>query len=160
MGPTETTGPVPNETRVRSCSVDISKDLNTRRTFVQVAAENPRAFLNGMSWNPATVQQPVPTRSQHLIIGDDLIKDLTEILVVGQTTACSFYGASNGMVTRCNTMIRNLIAKSPNELRLIDIESALRMVDHNALTRDGIHFITQQGRKWIKDAFQTKIEAE
>ena len=32
------------------------------------------------------------------------------------------------------------------------------MVDHSALTRDGIHFNTQQCRQWINDAFQTKIE--
>ena len=50
-----------------------------------------RAWLNGMSWNAATVHQPVPTRSQHLTIGDSPIRDLTKILVVGQSTpvACS-----------------------------------------------------------------------
>ena len=32
------------------------------------------------------------------------------------------------------------------------------MVDHSALTRDGIHFITQQGRQSVNDTVQTKIE--
>ena len=49
----------------------------------------------------------------------------------------------NGNVTKWNAMIRNLTAENPNELRLMDVESALRMVDHGALTRDGIHFNTQ-----------------
>ena len=40
----------------------------------------------------------------------------------------------------------------------MDIENSLRMVDHSALTRDGLHFNNQQGRKRINDAFQTKIE--
>ena len=31
------------------------------------------------------------------------------------------------------------------------------MIDHIALTRDGIHFNTQQGRHWINDAFQTQL---
>ena len=33
----------------------------------------------------------------------------------------------------------------------------LRMTDHLALTRDGIQFNTQQGRRWINDVFQTQI---
>ena len=81
---------------MRSQVVDIRKHFNTRRTFLQVAAEQPRACLNGlepMSWNPATVHQPLPTGSQHLIIGDRVIRDLTEILLVGQTTAFSIDGA-------------------------------------------------------------------
>ena len=97
---TEPAGPVPRETEVRSRVIDIRKDLNTRRTFVQVAAEHQRACLNGMSWNPTTIHQQVPTGSQHLIIGDNLVRDLTEILVVGQTTAISFGGASVAQVIK------------------------------------------------------------
>ena len=32
------------------------------------------------------------------------------------------------------------------------------MTDHLALSRDGIRFNTLQGRRWINDAFQTRIE--
>ena len=64
----------------------------------------------------------------------------------------------NGNVTQWNVMIRNLTAENPNELRLMDVERALRMVDHGALPRDCIHFNTQPGIHWINDAFQTKIE--
>ena len=70
------------------------KGPNSRNIFFQVAAEHPSAFLKGMSWNPATVDQLVPTGSQDLIIGDSLIRDLTETLVVDQTIAISFGGAS------------------------------------------------------------------
>ena len=31
------------------------------------------------------------------------------------------------------------------------------MIDHIALTRDGIYFNTQQGRHWINDVFQTQL---
>ena len=55
-------------------------------------------------------------------------------------------------------MVRNLTAENPSELRLMDVESALKMVDHGALTRDGIHFNTQPGIQWMDDAFQTRIE--
>ena len=64
----------------------------------------------------------------------------------------------NGNVTRWNDMTRSLVRSKPSELRLMDLEIMLRMTDHLALTRDGIHFNTQQGRRWIKDVFQTQIE--
>ena len=63
----------------------------------------------------------------------------------------------NGNVIRWNEMIRNLIRSNPGELRLMGLENTLRMTDHLALTGDGIRFHTLQGRRWIKDAFQTRI---
>ena len=33
----------------------------------------------------------------------------------------------------------------------------LRMIDHIALTRGGIHFNTQRGRHWVNDVFQTQL---
>ena len=63
----------------------------------------------------------------------------------------------NGNVTRWNEVTRSLVRNNPGELRLLDLENMLRMIDHIALTRDVIHFNTQQGRYWIKDAFQTQL---
>ena len=54
-------------------------------------------------------------------------------------------------------MIRNLVRNNPGELRLLDLENTLRMIDHIALTRYGIHFNTQRGRHWVNDVFQTQL---
>ena len=54
-------------------------------------------------------------------------------------------------------MTRSLVRSNPSELRLMELENMLRMVDHLALTRDGIHFNTQQGRHWVNDVFQTQL---
>ena len=54
-------------------------------------------------------------------------------------------------------MIRNLVRNNPGELRLLDLENRLRMIDHIALTRDGMHFNTQRGRHWVNDVFQTQL---
>ena len=70
------------------------------------------------------------------------------------TTVADFM---NGNVTRWNEMIRNLVGNNPGELRLLDLENMLRMIDHIALTRDGIHFNTQRGRHWVNDVFQTQL---
>ena len=64
----------------------------------------------------------------------------------------------NGNVTRWNDMTSSLVRSNPSELRLMNLENMLRMTDHLALIRDGIHFDTQQGRRWINDVFQTQIE--
>ena len=67
----------------------------------------------------------------------------------------------DGNVTRWNEMIRSLVRNNPGELRLLDLENMLRMTDHIALTKDGVHFNTQRGRHWINDVFQTQLrEAE
>ena len=63
----------------------------------------------------------------------------------------------NGNVTRWNEMIGSLVRNNPCELRLLDLENMLRMIDHIALTRDGVHFNTQRGRHWINDVFQTQL---
>ena len=59
----------------------------------------------------------------------------------------------NGNVTRWNEMTRGLVRSNPSQLRPMDLENMLRMIDHLVLTRDGIHFNTQQGRHWINDVF-------
>ena len=231
------TGPTRGETTLRSRVVDVRKNLAVRNLFLQVAAEHPRACVNGMSWNPAISNQAIPPGSRHLIVRDSLVRDLNEIFWSGQTTVLSFGGASvaqvinmmefqgedqldtlvimlgtndvsrapvipegrwepllvcllnelkenyrprlvvllciiplnpevgtpvadfmNGNVTRRNDMTRNLVRRYPSELRLMDLKNTLRMTDHLALTRYGIPLNTAQGRRWINDVFQTKIE--
>ena len=60
----------------------------------------------------------------------------------------------NGSVTRWNEITRGLVRTNPSELRLMDLEN---MIDHLTLTRDGIYFNTQQGRRWINDVFETLL---
>ena len=55
-------------------------------------------------------------------------------------------------------MNTNLTAENPNELWLMDVENALRMVDHGSLRRDGFYFNIEPGIQRINDAFQKKIE--
>ena len=87
-------GPTSGENTLRSGVVDIRKNLTVRNFFLQVAAEHPRACLNGMSWNPAIGNQTIPSGSHHLVVGDRLVRDLNEIFVSVQTTVLFFGGAS------------------------------------------------------------------
>ena len=78
----------------RSRMVDIRKNLTVRNQFVQVATEHPRTCLNGMGWHPAISNQAIPSGSRHLVTRNNLVRDLNEIFVNGQTTVLSFGGAS------------------------------------------------------------------
>ena len=70
--------------------IDIRQDLNTRRNFVQVASEHPRACLEpGNNPTAGANWQPTPDH----IIGDNVVRDLKDILVVGQTAVTSYGGA-------------------------------------------------------------------
>ena len=93
-------GPTRGETALRSRVVDIRKNLAVRNFFLQVAAEHPRACLNGVNWNPAISNQATPSGNLHLILGDSLVGDLNEIFVSGQTTVVSFGGASVAQVIK------------------------------------------------------------
>ena len=63
------TGTTHGGTTQKARIVDIRKKLTVRNQFVQVAAEHPRACLNGMGWNPATSNQAIPPGSRHLVVG-------------------------------------------------------------------------------------------
>ena len=63
-------GPTRGKTASRSCVVDIRKNLAVRNFFLQVAAEHPRACLNGMSWYPAVGNREIPSGNRHLIVGE------------------------------------------------------------------------------------------
>ena len=80
-------------------------------------------------------------------------------ILQNQEVSLSVVDAMNGNVTQWNEMTRSLVRSNPSELRLMDLENMLRMTDHLALSRDGIHFNTQQGRRWswINDVFQTQL---
>ena len=84
----------------RSRVVGNRKNLTVCNQFVQVATVHPCACLNGMGWNPAISNQTIPSGSRHLVIGDSLVRDLSEIFVNGQTTVLSFGGASVAQVIK------------------------------------------------------------
>ena len=84
----------------RSRVVDVRKNLAVLNLFVHVAAEHPRACMNGMSWNPAISTQVIPPGSRHLVVGDSLVRNLNEIFVSGQTSVLSFGGASMAQVIK------------------------------------------------------------
>ena len=66
---------------------------------MQVAAEHPRASLNGMGWNPAISNQAIPPGNRHLVIGDSLVRTRSERDLC-QTTVLSFGGASVAQVIK------------------------------------------------------------
>ena len=90
------TGTAHGGTIQRSRVVYIRKNLTVRNQFVQVAAEHPRACLNGMGWDHAISNQAIFSGSRHLDIGDSFMRDVDEIFVNGQTPAPIFWRRFRG----------------------------------------------------------------
>ena len=80
-----------------------------------------------MSWDPAISNQTIPSGTHHLIVGDNLVRDLNEIFVSGQTTVLSFGGAS--MAQAIKTM------EFQNEDQL---NTSIVMLGTNDISRDPV----------------------
>ena len=59
----EPVGPAPSEATEKSCLIDIRKDIGAGRLVVEIAADHLRA-----------VDQPIPSGSRHLVIGDNQMR--------------------------------------------------------------------------------------
>ena len=91
--PTEPTGSVPSETRVRSRVVDIRKDFNTQRTFLS-RCRTSKGLSEHNELEPGNRPPTGSNEKQPLIVENGLIICLTETVVVVQITAFLFGGAS------------------------------------------------------------------
>ena len=120
------TGPARGETALRSRVVDVRKNI-----FLQVAAEHPRACLNGMSRNHAISNQAIPQKKRHLVVENILVRDLNEIFVSGQTTVLSFGGASVAQV------IKNMEFQGKDQLDILVIMLATNDVSGAPVTPEG-----------------------
>ena len=127
--------------------MDLQND-DTMETLILVIG------TNDVSRNPVTPK--VKWEPLLVCVLNELKEKYRSRLVVLRTIPlCLDAGSSiaefiNGIETRWIEMVRKLIAEIPDELRVMDFENALQMVDHRALTRNGTHFNTQQGKHWIK----------
>ena len=115
-----------------------------------------------ISWNPVTSEAKWESFMNYLL--NELKEKYRPMSVVLFTIPVNpdaespVAGSMNGNVTQWNVMIKNLTTGNLNELRLMDVDSTLRMSDNGSLKKNGIHFITQPGIQWKNDPFQTKVE--
>ena len=74
--------------------IDVQKNNQLRYNFTGVPGTDPRACFNRATWNPAVNLQQPPLGTSHLILGDSLVRVLSNLRASWVTTVMAFGGAT------------------------------------------------------------------
>ena len=74
--------------------IDIQKNNQLRYNFTGVPETDPRACFNRATWNPAVNLQQPPLGTSYLILGDSLVRVLSNLRTSWVTTVMAFGGAT------------------------------------------------------------------
>ena len=80
--------------------VDVQKNNQLRYNFTEVPETDPRACFNRATWNPAVNLQQPPLGTSHLILGDSLVRVLSNLRTSWVTTVMAFGGATIAQLYR------------------------------------------------------------
>ena len=74
--------------------MDVQKNNQLKHNFTGVPEADPRACLNRATWNPAVNLQQPPLGTSHLILGESLVRVLSNLRTSWITTVMAFRGAT------------------------------------------------------------------
>ena len=80
--------------------IDVQKNNQLRYNFTGVPETDPRACFNRATWNPAVNLQQPPLGTSHLILGDSLVRVLSNLRTSWVTTVMAFGGATIAQLYR------------------------------------------------------------
>ena len=80
--------------------IDIQKNNQLRYNFTGVPETDPRACFNRETWNPAVNMQQPPLGTSHLILGDSLVRVLSNLRTSWVTTVMAIGGATKSQLYR------------------------------------------------------------
>ena len=80
--------------------IDVQKNNQLRYNFTGVPETDPRACFNRATWNPAVNLQQPPLGTSHLILGDSLVRILSNLRTSWVTTVMAFGGATIAQLYR------------------------------------------------------------
>ena len=80
--------------------IDIQKNNQLRYNFTGVPETDPRSCFNRATWNPAVNLQQPPLGTSHLILGDSLVRVLSNLRTSWVTTVMAFGGATIAQLYR------------------------------------------------------------
>ena len=97
--------------------VDVQKNNQLRYNFTGVPETDPRACVNRATWNPAVNLQQPPLGISHLILGDSLVRVLSNLRTSWVTTVMAFGGATIAQLFRMVELMNP--ARIPNVMILV-----------------------------------------
>ena len=97
--------------------IDVQKNNQLRYNFTGVPETDPRACFNRATWNPAVNLQQPPLGTSHLILGDSLVRVLSNLRTSWVTTVMAFGGATIAQLYRMVELMNQ--GRIPNVMILV-----------------------------------------
>ena len=106
---------------------DVQKNNQLKNNFTGVPEADSRACFNRATWNPAVNLQQPPLRTSHLILGDSLVRVLSNLRTSWVTTVMAFGGATIAQLFRMVELMNP--GRIPNVLILVGTNNISRSSD-------------------------------
>ena len=107
--------------------IDVQKNNQLRYNFTGVPETDPRACFNRATWNLAVNLQQPPLGTSHLILGDSLVRVLSNLRTSWVTTVMAFGGATIAQLYRMVELMNP--GKIPNVMILVGTNDISRGSD-------------------------------
>ena len=107
--------------------MDVQKNDQLKYNFTGVPEVDPRACFNRATWNPAVNLQQPPLGTSHLILGDSLVRVLSNLRTSWITTVMAFGGATIARLFRMVELMNP--GRIPNVTILVETNNISRSSD-------------------------------
>ena len=116
--------------------MDVQKNNQLRYNFTGVPERDPRACFNRATWNPAVNLQQPPLGTSHLILGDSLVRVLSNLRTSWVTTVMAFGGATIAQLYRMVELMNP--GRIPNVMILVGTNDISRGSDEQEALWDSM----------------------
>ena len=107
--------------------IDVQKNNQLKYNFTGVPETDPRACFNRATWSPAVNLQQPPLGTSHLILGDSLVRALSNLRTSWVTTVMAFGGATIAQLYRMVELMNP--GKIPNVIIMVGTNDISRGSD-------------------------------
>ena len=107
--------------------IDVQKNNQLKYNFTGVPETDPRACFNRATWSPAVNLQQPPLGTSHLILGDSLVRVLSNLRTSWITTVMAFGGATIAQLYRMVELMNP--GRIPNVIILVGTNDISRGSD-------------------------------
>ena len=107
--------------------IDVQKNNQLKYNFTGVSETDPRACFNRATWSPAVNLQQTPLGTSHLILGDSLVRVLSNLRTSWVTTVMAFGGATIAQLYRMVELMNP--GRIPNVMILVGTNDISRGSD-------------------------------
>ena len=110
-----------------SRKIDVQKNNQLKYNFTGVPEADPRACFNRATWNPAVNLQQPPLGTSHLILGDSVVRVLSNLRTSWVTRVMAFGGATIAQLFRMVELMNP--GRIPNVMILVGTNNISRSSD-------------------------------